>query len=418
MTRRGALRGSREHGRVHGGLGTPPISDLAVPGLGLALRVMVRHLHQHGTEALRALARNVASRALARPLLRAMIGRWPTRREVTQFHRGFRRRHAPVPPLLRALAGVPAARPQLTRAMLASWIAADEVTRSALTAGLGSRELATPGDVLRVWRGPPISFLHLEKTAGMSVSLFLEGLFHPTQIDPDLSPRHAEEVHVNRHGPRPAFIRGHYDLPKLRRTGLDRFVLTFLREPRARLLSLYYFWRSHTPLAAVKTGVHPGVAEATSCSLLVWLRSTNPEVRNAIDNFYVRRLTGVIDRGGAGDTLATDPDRCLEDALQALASMEFVGITEQMDASLSVLGRMLEFAPPPAAPRVNVAATNEWGRSSAFRPVWREPITPEIDAELTRLTRLDRVIYDAARTWLADQHSLSRGSDGFGPGLR
>lgn len=335
-----------------------------------------------------------------------------------RFHQGFRRRHAPIPPLLRALAGVAAARPQLTRSMLASWMAADEVTRSALTIGLGSRELATPGDVLRVWRGPPISFLHLEKTAGTSVSVFLEGLFHPTQIDPDPSPGHAEGVHVNRHGPRPAFIRGHYDLPMLRRAGPDRFVLTFLREPRARILSLYYFWRSHTPLAAVKTGVHPGVAEATSCSLLVWLRSTNPEVRNAIDNFYVRRLTGVIDRGAAGDTLATDPDRCLEDALQALASMEFVGITEQMDASLSVLGRMLEFAPPPAAPRVNVAATNEWGRSSAFHPVWREPITPEIEAELTRLTRLDRIIYDAARTRLADQHSLSGGSDGFGPGLR
>lgn len=95
--------------------------------------------------------------------------------------------------------------------------------------------------------------------------------------------------------------------------------------------------------------------------------------------------------------------------------MEFVGITEQMDASLSALGRMLEFTPPPAAPQLNVAALNEWGRSGAFRPVRREPITPEIDAELTRL---DRILYDAARTRLADQHGLSGGSDGFGPGLR
>ena len=80
-----------------------------------------------------------------------------------------------------------------------------------------------------------------------------------------------------------------------------------------------------------------------------------------------------------------------------------------MDASLWALGRMLEFPPPPVVPEVNVAAGNEWGRSSAFRPVPREPVTPEIEAELTRLTRLDLVIYDTARTRLAHQHDTLPG---------
>ena len=86
-----------------------------------------------------------------------------------------------------------------------------------------------------------------------------------------------------------------------------------------------------------------------------------------------------------------------------------------MDASLSVLGRMLEFPPPRVVPEVNVAARNEWGRSSAFRPVWREPITPEIEAELARLTRLDLVIYNAARIRLANQYNdLAGGSASLG----
>ena len=133
--------------------------------------------------------------------------------------------------------------------------------------------------------------------------------------------------------------------------------------------------------------------------------SSRPEVRNAVDNFYVRRLTGTADQGSGSDALAGDPDGCLESALQALASVEFVGITEQMGASLSLFGRMLEFLLPPILPEVNVAARNEWGRSSTFKPVRRQPITPEVEAELARLTRLDLVIYNAARTRLADQHN-------------
>ena len=418
IARRGIFYVSRVHGFIQSQLRMPPTLRPKTPGFGLAFRTAVHRLQRRSAELLRAVVRNIASRFFARLLLRATIARWPTGQEVTRFHQAVRQRHAPLPPLLRGLAGVSAARFHLTQAMLASWMTADEINRGNLLAGLGSRSLAAPGDLLRVWKGPPISFLHLEKTAGTSVSTFLEGLFHPTQIERHPSLGQARGLHVNPHGPRPAFIHGHYDLPTLCRAGPDRFVLTFLREPRARTLSLYYFWRSHTSHEAAKRGVHPGVAEAASCSLLDWLRSSRPEVRNAIDNFYVRRLTGAADQGPGADALAAAPGCRLKDALQALASMEFVGITEQMSASLAVLGRMLEFPPPSVVPEVNVAADNEWGRSSAFKPVWREPITPEIEAELTRLTRLDLVIYHTARTRLANQYNdLVGASAGLGAEL-
>jgi len=90
----------------------------------------------------------VGGALISRPLLRATIGRWPTRAETELFRAAFARRHDSIPPIVRALGSVPAARPQLGRAMLISWMTADAAYRGELARGLDSAAATGPGDVL------------------------------------------------------------------------------------------------------------------------------------------------------------------------------------------------------------------------------------------------------------------------------
>jgi hypothetical protein len=171
------------------------------------------------------------------PMLRLATGAWPAPADVAAFRRAFRH-FTPLPPLMRALATVPAGREQLTRAMLASWLLADEKYRGRLQTELTSDD-TRPGNGLAVWSGPPVTFLHLEKTGGMAVLAALAAHFHPLQIDADQRRAHPPHLFC----PLPPFlvpqlrrrmlVWGHYDLPSIRRLGPGRFTFTLLREPCA-----------------------------------------------------------------------------------------------------------------------------------------------------------------------------------------
>jgi hypothetical protein len=118
------------------------------------------------------------------------------------------------------------------------------------------------------------------------------------------------------------------------------------------------------------------------------LQSTDPFITNYIDNFYVRRLTGLYATDD-GDPLRRNPDAVLGQALSALESLDYVGLTEDADGCLTQLGERLGFSPQRRVPRLNVTRSSpESAAVAADRAV---------QAALTRLTRLDQVVYEAAR---------------------
>lgn len=328
-------------------------------------------------------ARRVAGSLCAYPALRATLGRWPSRDEARRFRRGFVGR-GPVPPLLRAVANVPAARPQLTRTMLASWAVADPASRAELRAGLAGGEEA--GDLFRVWTGPRIGFLHLEKTAGSALGAALQDCFHPLQICP-LRPTEilpASDPGAQAQARRWSLLWGHYDLPRLLALDPDRFLIAFFREPGARLVSLYNFWRQVAPAEIRRSERSAGVRLAQELSFRDFLRSDHPVVVDAVDNYYVRRLTGLYREDHGCDPLLADEAAALAEGCAALSRLDFVGVTERLDEGVRVLGRMLDFAPPRTVPRLN-----------ASRRAEGDP-TLGAEAELAACTRLDRVIYAAA----------------------
>ncbi len=323
---------------------------------------------------------------LGRFALRLMLGRWPDGDELVAFCDGFDANAHGLPPLLRAVAYVPSARTLLNRAMLLS------AQRGGTAPRLGTAQMM--GDPMTLWRGPRVRFLHLEKTAGSSLIAALAAQFHPLQIHSDTDRRgsphdqqrrrhEAEAAHRQA-----AVVWGHYDLPALRRLDGDQpcFRFCLLREPRQRILSLYYFWRSNQEEQG------GSVRFAQQNRLLPFLRVQDPDIRNDIDNMYVRRLTGLYATASA-DPVRDAPEAALAEALAALDGLDLVGISDRLGDSLSVLGRMLGFTPPARTPQLNVQLNAERNALLPVRPTAREPRTPEIDAELDRLTSLDIVLY-------------------------
>ncbi len=336
----------------------------------------------------RALALRTVATAINAPMLRLTLGRWPSRAERRCSVRAFCRAGDTVSPLLRSLASLPAGRDHMARALIVRGgdaAIADQVVATA--AGISGA----------VWLGPKLSVLHLEKTGGHSLLAWLRGHLHPRQIDPD--PARSVPADLFSAFPpsqaaaldRYPLVWGHYDLPALRRLGPHRQVLTLLRDPADRLVSLYRYWRSVAPdaLGPASENLLPRFAQRLS--LLDFLACDDPLLLAATDNFYLRRLTG---RYPAHGHLTLGPDD-LADALAALASIAGVGITEDMPHSLRRFAALLGLPPPAAIARLNETDTNH-RNNPRHHPAPAVALTPAIRAALDIRTKLDQVIYAAA----------------------
>jgi len=334
---------------------------------------------------LAAAARRVASLALsgplAMPLLRLALGRWPETDETSRFRAGLRSPAPAEPALLRGLLAVPAARQQVADALRGPVFAA--------ATGPG-------GSAPAIRRG--LAVLHIEKTAGTSLGRFLARSI-PAAPAADIFtalPGHLFSPLASGCATNPV-LQGHFDLPALRRIGGDRFTITLLRDPRQRVLSLYRYFRARELNGLPPMLQHAALHAARRCSLLEFLRHPDPHVQDYLSNAYVRRLTGLYWSGAAHDPLEQDRASALAAATDALMGLDFVGISEEMPASLRLLAAALGWPAPEEIPCENVLARLQADPASGFRSLPVEALTPEIERELHQLTRFDNVIYRLAR---------------------
>ena len=212
---------------------------------------------------------------LATPLLLYFsFGRWLGRHSRVAFRHAAADTSVHLPPLFRGMVGMPGGRQVLRHAALYLW----HRERGSLDPA-GPPDLG--GDLFTAWTGAGVSFLHLEKCGGIAVMQWLSRQFHPAQIERDLW----RDLPPNFYWRGPAglandsarfpLIWGHYDMPTLRRLAPRHFTFTLLREPRARLLSLYRFWRSVQP-AQVDLDLSFSVAMAHRLSLQDFLNCDDP----------------------------------------------------------------------------------------------------------------------------------------------
>jgi hypothetical protein len=235
-------------------------------------------------------------------------------------------------------------------------------------------------------------FLHIEKCGGTTLHDMLSTQFAPELICPE---RHdgLGDWTVNELAVFDLFS-GHFDLACCRSIpGTVRF-MTMLREPKARLLSLYRFWRAHRPdphrdrynLLRMARSMSP---EAFFADPLV---SGHVSIRNAIAGQLTRTSNRML--LAPEDPILCDPSMAVDRAWAALEQFEAVGIMERFDDSHVLLNARLELSMPAIAPRQ--VLTNLVRTDPELTEVAIEPLSPALDALLDPLTDIDRQLYARA----------------------
>lgn len=240
--------------------------------------------------------------------------------------------------------------------------------------------------------GMRIAFVHVEKCAGTTLHAMLATQFDPAEVCPE---RH--ETLADWTGNELARFRlfsGHFDLAACAVIPGEVRVLTMLREPRARLLSLYRFWRAHRP--------HP---ERDRFDLLRMARTldpeaffgheavrTHPSIRDAMAGQLIRRSKRL--ELAADDPLLRDPDMAGERAWRALRGMAGFGIVERFEDSRLLLNRQLGLRMAPTAP---LQVLDRLARTDA-ELTDTAPVadTPRLRRLLDQLTTIDRSLYARA----------------------
>lgn len=247
----------------------------------------------------------------------------------------------------------------------------------------------------------PLVFFHIPKTGGSTVHDLLCKEFPSSRICPE----RFNQLHKMSRADLQQYdlFSGHYDRAAIRRLPNRPKVITVLREPRSRILSLYYYWKSHRPDVIEERNLG-GPRLAHQYSLLEFLRCPTPSIAPNIDNVHVRSMLGRIWVGPNREFRVAD-EIALRRAKHYLSTLFDFGIMEDLDAFVARVFPRLGFDAPPRVPRKN--SHEEFSRLKMMQVVEREPVTPEIDAELDRLTHLDQRLYNYARELLAQRAASS-----------
>ncbi|GJM19755.1 MAG: hypothetical protein DHS20C14_19680 [Phycisphaeraceae bacterium] len=237
----------------------------------------------------------------------------------------------------------------------------------------------------------PLFFLHIPKTAGTSLTALLEQRFHEREImprtffgknalyvTPDEAAARADEARQFR------LIRGHFGGPIREKLFADRTSVTVLREPRARVVSLYNDWRTKSDenLAGAPPAERELAAAARELDLGKFLASGHALIGRLFENAQARQLAGFLWSSDAADGPA---------ACEALDRFDVVGTTELLAPTAALLCRKMCWGPPESVARANAA------RASATLDDLDEPARAHLD----RLTRVDQAVYAHAQRRLA-----------------
>lgn len=229
--------------------------------------------------------------------------------------------------------------------------------------------------------------MHLPKTGGTSLHDILASRIPPTKI-------HKERLNaLKKYSVNTLegfdLYSGHYDWSNVECVPGPKRIITMFREPTARILSLYYFWRSFTweTIEAANLG---GPRVAKSVSLIEFLRHRGDGIPGNINNAMTRNLLGVV-YCGPEDQYHYHPWRVQHIVKRRIKSLTAFGILESFDESAQKILKALNLPPTESVPHKK--SFEGLIQSHQHEPIEREAVTPEIIKELKRLTNLDRPLY-------------------------
>lgn len=225
------------------------------------------------------------------------------------------------------------------------------------------------------YRNTNVAFLHIPKTAGTSLFEFVKFNYPADRLQLFYPPERTDLERM--HGVGNALI-GHFSYGMQERVFDDCELVTFLRDPVARLISnVHYMSRYYTSTAVPDDHSLRHFFESTENvfdvlgKVRLWY----------LDNALVRMISGVHDQVPYGGMQREH----LERAIENLQAFRFVGFQERFDADLLRLSRRMSLRP--LLSKANVTRN---ARSPAASVL--EQVRP--------LVELDREFYQhAGETW-------------------
>lgn len=259
---------------------------------------------------------------------------------------------------------------------------------------------------------PAAIFMHLFKAGGTSVHHAIAASLPESEICPvrqedfawpldALQTRTAEFLPYR-------YVSGHFDIRRIRllkEAGYSSF--TQLREPLARIASVYNFLRAHSAER------HPKLRELTPFSSLIFAAKEMPIDRFfgseicrrsiSLNNHYVHALATPDD--GLGTTLPDDGIARLKfKALDNLASFNGVGFLDTQRQLVNAIRKSL------ALPDVTSVAAMKQTSDEMTWHEWMEPIEiisgDTLKPYVADLISGDQFVYDAAREKFSALHQL------------
>lgn len=235
-------------------------------------------------------------------------------------------------------------------------------------------------------------FMAVSKTAGNSVSSYLSSLFRPEDVCPGptagiwtYSPSDVAQYRL---------FQGHFDHDFINGFEGTKIKLIILRDPCARLVSLYDFWRSYswnfitTKLPPLPTN---GPAVAKSCSFVEFLTTDNTFVQKHVSNPAARQLLGA-----EFGTISKDQNRAIEKCVRHLETFAWVGIAEDFQTSIRMLAARLGSPVPSGEIRLN-RTYNADSLGPDRELVNRTEVSRDELILMRELSTLDLMIYEEAR---------------------
>jgi hypothetical protein len=262
----------------------------------------------------------------------------------------------------------------------------------------------SPLDAFQVGTRGPLFFMHIPKTAGMSMRQYLNGQYHPSEIC--RAERWQDLLDGERDIGAYRLVRGHFRYNLRELLAPDTRMLVILRDPLRRTVSAlrhlardphfhhtYELAKNFTLSEMIR---HPGIMAYQRDVQARFLCAARP----AADVTAALRRA----RSHNGDADAGDHEKppTFEFAADRLETIAFVGLTEDLGSLVSTMAREMQFHPPRYFPFVNE------------NPERLDPLRGLTEEELDIIREhntIDSRLYDFARKlidWRAFDRAMRR----------
>ena len=237
-----------------------------------------------------------------------------------------------------------------------------------------------------------VALMHLPKTGGTSIHRLLVKEFETDQICPERF--NGFQQYSDEELKQYKLFSAHMDFQNLTRVAQPAFTVTLLRDPKQRILSLYYFWKSQRWPHIEKHNL-AGPRFAKENSLRDFLKDLPVYLAKDVDNAYARNLIGRLVSGPIGQFPMPD-DEVVRVCVRNLLQFDKVGFLDSIDDTVKDVFESTSLPVPPVVPKAR--ARENFGKDDPnTEPVEQEEVTDEIDALLSKYTSLDNKIYEIAR---------------------